>query len=139
MASEGFRDYNLLERLHKMRIHTYNHTYIHICNFYACIHIYLDLHRGRVLGQRGTIPPKVEVYGGKSRSYPQRSHPFMTSTRRGSGSCGRMWLGRGQAPCGRPDRKLILESTDVIHSCLLLMQRSWRLFYGIKSGKFSAI
>src|SRR6218665_3559164 len=41
-----------------------------------------------------------------------RGHPFMTSTRRGegSGSCGR---GRGQAPCGRPHRKLKLESTDI--------------------------
>ena len=45
-------------------------------------------------------------------------HPFMTSTRRGggSGSGGRMWTGRGPAPCGRPHRKLKLESTDVILS-----------------------
>ena len=36
---------------------------------------------------------------------------------RGSGSGGRMWIGGGsQAPCGRPHRKLILESTDVILS-----------------------
>ena len=34
----------------------------------------------------------------------------------GSGSGGRMWMGRGQAPCGRPHRKLKLESTDVILS-----------------------
>src|SRR6218665_1218539 len=44
-----------------------------------------------------------------------RCHPFMTSTRRGSGSGGRMWTG-GQAPCGRPHRKLKLESTDIILS-----------------------
>jgi len=42
----------------------------------------------------------------------------MTSTRRGRGqaqvdACGR---GRGQSPCGRPHRKLKLESTDVILS-----------------------
>src|SRR6218665_1353452 len=46
-------------------------------------------------------------------------HPFMTSTRRGrwSGSPGRIWTGEGgQAPCGRPHRKLKLESTDVILS-----------------------
>src|SRR6218665_126355 len=46
-------------------------------------------------------------------------HPFMTSTRRGrgSGSGGRMWTGEGvQPPCGRPHRKLKLESTDVILS-----------------------
>ena len=34
----------------------------------------------------------------------------------GSGSCGRIWSGWGQAPCGRPHRKLKLESTDVILS-----------------------
>src|SRR6218665_194035 len=48
------------------------------------------------------------------------SHPFMMSTRRGEGcqaqvdACGRRE--RGQAPCGRPHRKLKLESTDVILS-----------------------
>src|SRR6218665_3363630 len=37
---------------------------------------------------------------------------------RGSGSGGRMWTGGGggQAPCGRPHRKLKLESTDIIMS-----------------------
>src|SRR6218665_701984 len=50
-------------------------------------------------------------------TFPIRGHPFMTSTRRGAGSGGRMWTGMGgQAPCGRPHRKLILESTDVILS-----------------------
>ena len=50
-------------------------------------------------------------------SYCIRGHPFMTSTWRGSGSGGRMWTGgRGPAPCGRPHRKLKLESTDVILS-----------------------
>src|SRR6218665_3846265 len=35
----------------------------------------------------------------------------------GSGSGGRMWTGGGDpAPCGRPHRKLKLESTDVILS-----------------------
>src|SRR6218665_1196950 len=46
-------------------------------------------------------------------------HPFMTSPRRGrgSGSDGRMWTGRGQAPCGRRStQKIKLESTDVILS-----------------------
>src|SRR6218665_983023 len=47
-------------------------------------------------------------------------HPFMMSTQRGrgSGSGGRMWTGEGvvQPPCGRPHRKLKLESTDVILS-----------------------
>ena len=39
-------------------------------------------------------------------------HPFMTSTRRGLAQVDA--CGRGQAPCGRPRRKL--ESTDVILS-----------------------
>src|SRR6218665_1531700 len=44
-------------------------------------------------------------------------HPFMTSTRRGQAQMGRMWTGEEcQAPCGRPHRKLKLESTDVILS-----------------------
>src|SRR6218665_1851151 len=61
-------------------------------------------------------------------------HPFMTSTRREEGVRLR-WThvdgGGGPAPCGHPHRKLKLESTDVIGLgyCLLLMQRSWRLFY----------
>src|SRR6218665_2868347 len=48
-----------------------------------------------------------------------RGHPFMTSTRRRGGgqaqvdACGG---GGGPAPCGRPHRKLKLESTDVILS-----------------------
>src|SRR6218665_1537169 len=67
-----------------------------------------------------------------------------------SGSGGRLWAGRGrsQAPCRRPHRKLKLESTDVKDftkrlkacvqvngghfehlMCLLLMQRSWCIFY----------
>src|SRR6218665_780882 len=54
-----------------------------------------------------------------------RGHPFMTSTWRGSGSGGRLWTG-GPATCGRPHRKLKLESTDVILSSS--QQRSWRLF-----------
>ena len=47
-----------------------------------------------------------------------RGHPSMTSTRRGSGSGGRMLTGGGGPafPCGRPHRKLKLESTDVILS-----------------------
>ena len=49
----------------------------------------------------------------------QIGHPFLTSTRRGegSGSSGHMWTGEGgQAPCGRPHRKLQLEPTNVILS-----------------------
>src|SRR6218665_1090760 len=49
-----------------------------------------------------------------------RGHPFMMSTRRGMGA----WLrwthvdgGRSQAPCGRPRRKLKLETTDIFFSC----------------------
>src|SRR6218665_1452717 len=61
---------------------------------------------------------------------PIRDHLFMTSTRRGAVSGGRMWTGDGgQAPCGRPHRKLKLESTTLTSSCLLLMQRSWCAFY----------
>ena len=67
-------------------------------------------------------------------------------TEGGSGSGGRMWTGGGgPAPCGRPHRKLKLESTDVIAYCLLLMQRSWRPFlpkfrlWTEKKGNFSAI
>src|SRR6218665_3862935 len=59
--------------------------------------------------------------------FPIRGHPFMTSTRRGSdhgGESGSGWMhvdgcgrrGGGQAPCGRPHRKLKLEFTDVILS-----------------------
>src|SRR6218665_1168242 len=48
-----------------------------------------------------------------------RGQPFMTSTRRGEGVRLR-WThvdgGGGPAPCGRPHRKLKLESTDVILS-----------------------
>src|SRR6218665_780307 len=50
-------------------------------------------------------------------TFPIRGHPFMTSTRRGQAqvdACGRGW--GGQASCGRPQRKLQLESTDVILS-----------------------
>src|SRR6218665_613631 len=76
-----------------------------------------------------------------------RSHPFMTSTRRGKGgqaqvdTCGR---GRGQAPCGRTHRKLKLESADVIlsSSCakklasflpefLLWTEKNWKFFWDI--------
>src|SRR6218665_2018887 len=40
-----------------------------------------------------------------------------TEGAKGSDSDGRMWTGRGgQAPCGRPHRKLKLESTDLILS-----------------------
>ena len=76
-----------------------------------------------------------------------RGHPFMTSTRRGiggSGSGGRRWTGGGgPAPCGRPHRKLKLESTDVILSSshakkLASFLPEFRLWTE-KSGKFSAI
>src|SRR6218665_2228429 len=48
-----------------------------------------------------------------------RGHPFMTSTRKGGGVRLRSTHvdgGGGLAPCGRPHRKLKLESTDVILS-----------------------
>ena len=73
-----------------------------------------------------------------------RGHPFMTSTRRGSGSGGRMWTGAGgPAPRGRPHRKLKLESTDVILSFshakkLASFLPEFRLWTE-KSGNFSAI
>ena len=75
-----------------------------------------------------------------------RGHPFMTSTRRGrgSGSGGRMWTGeRGPAPCGRPHRKLKLESTDVILSSSHAKKLASFLpkfhFWTEKSGNFTAI
>src|SRR6218665_2906298 len=49
-------------------------------------------------------------------------HPFMTSTRRGQDgqaqvdACGREGRGSRPDPCGSPQRKLKLESTDVILS-----------------------
>ena len=56
-----------------------------------------------------------------------------------------MWTGGGgQAPCGRPHRKLKLESTDVILSSS--HAKKLATFFtrilsldGIKSGNFSAI
>ena len=62
-----------------------------------------------------------------------------------SGSGGRMWTGEGgQAPCERPDRKLKLESTDIILSSshakkLASFLPEFRLWDGIKSGNFLAI
>jgi len=73
-----------------------------------------------------------------------RGHPFMTSTRRGSFSGGRMWTG-GQAPFGRPHRKLKLESTDVILSSSHAKKLVSFLFFlissldGMKSVNFLAI
>jgi len=80
-----------------------------------------------------------------------RGHPFMTSTRRGRGgqaqvdACGQG--GGGQALCGRPHRKLKLESADstgshVFFSCkevgVSIFTRISSLD-GIKCGNFSAI
>src|SRR6218665_319452 len=45
-----------------------------------------------------------------------RYHPFMASTRRGGGQALVDGGRQGPAPCGRPHRKLKLESTDVILS-----------------------
>src|SRR6218665_2180880 len=61
---------------------------------------------------------KINIHSGNLYSaHYIRGHPFMTSARRGSDSGGRMWAARGgPAPCGRPHRKLKLESTDVILS-----------------------
>src|SRR6218665_661769 len=77
--------------------------------------------------------------------FPIRGQPFMTSTWRGSGSGERMCTGEGgQDPCGRPHRKLKLESTDVI----LSSSHEKKLVYfftrissldGIKNRNFSAI
>src|SRR6218665_238751 len=76
----------------------------------------------------------------------KRGHPFMTSTRRGRGV--RLgWThvdgGGGPAPCGRPHRKLKLESTDVIlpssHAKKLASFLSEFRFWTEKSGNFSAI
>src|SRR6218665_2724489 len=75
-----------------------------------------------------------------------RGHPFITSTRRGrgSGSGGRVWTGGGgPAPCGRPHRKLKLESTDVIlffsHAKKLASFLPEFRLWTEKSGNFSAI
>src|SRR6218665_2235816 len=57
------------------------------------------------------------IHLGSKIKYSVRDHPFMTSTRGGGGSGGRIWTGVGSSPCGRPHRKLKLESTDVILSC----------------------
>ena len=76
-----------------------------------------------------------------------RGHPFMTSTRRGEGgqaqvdACGR-GVG-GPSPCGRPHRKLKLESTEDILSSshakkLASFLPEFRLWTE-KSGNFSAI
>ena len=50
---------------------------------------------------------------------------LMTSTRRGgeSGSDGRMCMGKGSAPCGRPDQTL--ETIDVI----LSSSHAWKLCF----------
>ena len=72
----------------------------------------------------------------------------MTSTRKGEGVRLRLrWMhvdgGGGPAPCGRPHRKLKLESTDVILSSshakkLASFLPKFRLWTE-KSGNFSAI
>src|SRR6218665_3964993 len=73
-----------------------------------------------------------------------RGHPFMTSTRRVEGVM-LMWTGGGgPAPCGRPHRKLKLESTDVIlsssHAKKLASFFYQNFVFGQKkSGNFSAI
>src|SRR6218665_3201148 len=77
--------------------------------------------------------------------FPIRGHPFMTSTRMGSGSGGRMWTGEGrQALCGRPHRKLKLKSTDVILTCSHAKKLVYFFYQNFvfgrnKSGNFSAI
>src|SRR6218665_2337699 len=48
------------------------------------------------------------------KSTPVRGHPFMTSTRRGSGSGGRTWT--GSSSMWTSTQKIKLESTDVILS-----------------------
>src|SRR6218665_2958624 len=73
-----------------------------------------------------TVTEIVEKVGYDSSCHKGPSiYDVHTDGGQGSGSGGRMWTGEGgPAPCGRPHRKLKLESY-----CLLLMQRSWRLFY----------
>src|SRR6218665_1512376 len=56
-----------------------------------------------------------------------RGHPFMTFTLRGSGSGGRMWTGEGVQPHVDVHTENY-EQSPLMSYCLLLMQRSWRLF-----------
>ena len=71
-----------------------------------------------------------------------RGLPFMTSTRRGSGSGGRMWTGEGgpaHVDTGRPHKKLKLESTDVILSSSLAKKLAsfyQNFIFGQKKWKF---
>ena len=78
------------------------------------------------------------------RCVETEGHPFMTSTRRGEGGQAQVdACGRGPAPCGRPHRKLKLESTDVVLSSshakkLASFLPEFRLWTE-KNGNFSAI
>src|SRR6218665_2325500 len=61
------------------------------------------------------VPEFIEPH-----NWPLRGHPFMMSTRREGRGVRLRWMHvdgeGGPAPCGRPHRKLKLESTDVILS-----------------------
>src|SRR6218665_3566566 len=80
------------------------------------------------------------------RSVIINGHPFMTSTRRGR-EVRLRWThvdgGGGPGPCGRPHRKLKLESTDIIlsssHAKKLASFYQNFVFGQKKSGNFSAI
>src|SRR6218665_3639285 len=80
---------------------------------------------------------------GKNIDYVREiwGHPFMASTRRGRGQA---HVDGGPAPCGRPHRKLKLESSDVILSSShakklgaflpefrLWTEKKWKFFYDI--------
>src|SRR6218665_1042068 len=80
----------------------------------------------------------IDIYPNKGPSI----YDVHTEGGGGSGSGGRMWTG-GPAPCGRPHRKLKLESTDVILSSshakkLASFLPEFRLWTE-KNGNFSAI
>ena len=73
--------------------------------------------RSNIVTDCSEFVPTRYYYIGMRKHGPQRGHPFMMSTRRGVGVRLRWTLvDGGQAPRGRPHRKLKSESTDVILS-----------------------
>jgi len=52
----------------------------------------------------------------------ERGHPFMTSTRRASGSGGRMWTGRGSSPMWTSTQMLVFLLKFHICNYLTVMQ-----------------
>src|SRR6218665_3935414 len=112
-----------------------------ICSSVQLPFIYLNLSATLVPSSRFSCRSQVSYH--TFVYYFIRGHPFMTSTRRGEGSGGRMWTGEGPAPCGRPHRTLKLESTDVILSSSHAKKLASFLpefhLWTEKSGNFSAI